>query len=205
MGYPDQDMTKKYSVSFPDVYSVGSTVDEDNAAAQPILLVAATGNFDATDYALGHRVIIGRGTAREEEGTIASIQAGISITMDDNLTYAHTAAQADVVEILWAGVSGVIPKKHHTRLVLFLPSTWVTAKITFLGCLTADGTFTQIVSGTDVVELEVAEVAASKIIGLNGILLETLANVPYLKLRSGVAATEVDQYSDAVVPYLIMR
>ena len=205
MGYPDQDMTKKHSVSFPDVFSTGSTVDEDNAADQPILLVAATGNFSDTDYALGHRVIIGRGTVREEEGTIASIQAGVSITMDDNLTYAHTAAQADVVEVLWAGVSEVISKKHHTRLVLFLPSTWITAKITFLGCLTADGTFVEVDSGVAGTELTVADAEASKCIGMDGIIMETLANIPHIKLRSGIEGTEVDQYSDAVIPYVIMR
>lgn len=199
----DPEMTKKHYVSFPDVYSTGSTVDVESAAAQKVLSVAATGNFDTTTGNLGWRVIIGRGTAREEEGTVDTVQAGISITMDDNLVYTHPIA--DVVEVLWAGVSQVIPKKHYKKLGLFLPSTWVTAKITFMGCLTSTGTFVEVVKGTDVAELEIASVAASLYIGLDGILMETLSNIPYLKLRSGVEGTEVDQYSDAVIDYIKMR
>ena len=201
----DPELTKKHYVSFPDVYSAGSTVDENTAAAQKVLKVAATGNFDTVTGDLGWRVIIGRGTAREEEGTVDTIQAGVSITMDDNLVYAHTAAQADVVEVLWAGVSQVIPKRHHKKLCLVLPSTWITAGITFLGCATKTGTFVQVVKGTDVAELAVASVAASKAIGLDGILMETLSTIPYIKLRSGVSGTEVDQYSDAVVEYIKTR
>jgi len=201
----DPEMTKKHSVTFPDVYSGGSTVDENSAAEQTVLKVAATGNFSDTDGALGWRVIINRGGAREEECTITSIQAGISITMDENLIYAHTAAQADVVEVLWAGISTVIVKKHYKKLCLFVPSTWVTAKITFAGCITVDGTYLEVVKGTDVAELEVAEVAASKCIGLDGVLMHSLENIPYLKLRSGVEGTEIDQYNDAEIEYIMMR
>jgi len=201
----DPEMTVKNSIAFPDVKSTGSTVDADSAAGQAVLSVAGTTNFNATDYAKGHRVIIGRGTVREEEGTIASISAGVSITMDDNLTYAHTATQADVVEVLWAGISEVITKKNYKKIGLFIPSTWISAKITFLGCLTKDGTYLEVVSGIAATELETAVVAASLYVGLDGILMEALSNIPYLKLRSGVEGTEVDQYSDAVIDYVKMR
>ena len=70
---PDSEMTVKHSVTFPDVYSTGSTVDLNSAADQTTLSVAATGNFDATNYNKGNRVIIGRGTAREEEGYVDTI------------------------------------------------------------------------------------------------------------------------------------
>lgn len=201
----DPEMTVKNKVGFPDVKSTGSTVDADSAAAQAVLNVAATTNFNATDYAKGWRVIIGRGTAREEEGTVLSIQAGISITLDANLTYAHTAVQADVVEVLWAGLSEVIVKKHYKRLALFLGANWLTAKITFLGCLIKDGTYLEIDSGIAGAELTVADAEASKAIGLDGILMESLEAVPYLKLRSGVEGTEVDQYNHANVNYVLMR
>ena len=201
----DPEMTAKNSVTFPDVTSTGSTVDVNSASGQKVLSVAATGNFDTTTGNLGWRVIIGRGTAREEECTVDTIQAGISITMDDNLVYTHTAAQADVVEVLWAGLSEVITKKHYKRLALFLPSTWVTAKITFAGCLTEDGTYLEVKSGIAGAELEVASVPASQCIGLDGILFHSLEAIPYLKLRSGVEGTEVDQYSDAEINYILMR
>ena len=69
-----------------------TTVDADSASAQKVLSVAAT-----TGFLAGDTVIINEGGARSEIGTIASISAGISITMDDSLTYTHTAGQADAV------------------------------------------------------------------------------------------------------------
>ena len=203
---PDNEMTVRNSVTFPDVFSTGSTVDADSAAAQAVLNVAATINFSATDAALGWRVIIGRGTAREEEATILSIQAGISITLDANLTYAHTAVQADVVEVCWAALSEVIVKKHYKKLALFLPADWTTGAIEFLGCDTPDGTFLPVVKATDVAVVAIASVAASKAIGLDGIVMEGIETIPYLILRSGVAATEVDQGSgDVEISYVLMR
>jgi len=205
MGH-DPEMSVKNSVTFPDVYSAGSTVDADSAADQAVLSVAATGNFDDTDEAKGWRVIIGRGTAREEEGTIASINAGVSITLDDNLTYAHTAAQADVVEVCWAALSDVIDKTHYKKIALFLPADWTTAAIEFLGCDTPDGTFLPVVKATDVAVVAIASVAASKAIGLDGIVMQGVETMPYLQLRSGVAATEVDQGNGNVeVNYILMR
>ena len=200
----DPEMTIKHKVTFPDVTSVGSTVDVNSASGQTVLSVAATTNFHATDGNKGWRVIINRGGDREEECTIASINAGVSITMDENLVYTHTAAQADVVEVLWAGISEVITKKHYKRLALFLPSTWVTAKITFAGCITKDGTYLEVQSGIAGAELEVASMVASKVIGLDGILFQSLEAIPYLKLRSGVEGTEVDQYNDAKIEYVLM-
>jgi len=70
-----------------------TTVDTDSAAAQTVLNVTST-----TGYAVGDTVRIGRGTARAETKVIDTIQAGVSLTMTTNLTYAHTAAQADTVE-----------------------------------------------------------------------------------------------------------
>ena len=71
-----------------------TTVDVDSAAAQAVLSVAATTMFAANDH-----IVIGEGTAREERGVVSSISAGVSITLAANLTYAHTLAQADVVEL----------------------------------------------------------------------------------------------------------
>jgi len=73
-------------------------VDSDTAADQKVLSVAATTNF-----AVGETAKIGAGTAREEYGVIASIQAAVSLTMHENLTYAHTAVQADPVvnDVVW--------------------------------------------------------------------------------------------------------
>ena len=71
-----------------------TTVDTDSNSAQTVLSVAATTMFMVND-----RVRINSGGARDESGYIASISAGVSITLQANLTYTHTAVQADVVEV----------------------------------------------------------------------------------------------------------
>lgn len=68
------------------------TVDADSASGQTVLNVDVT-----TGFTVGARVRINSGGARDETGYIASIQAGTSITLEDNLTFTHTAAQADAV------------------------------------------------------------------------------------------------------------
>ena len=279
MGYPDSDMCVKSSVTIPTVYTEGSTCDESNAAGQAVVKVAATTNFSATDNALGHRVVIGRGTAREEQGTVLSIQAGTSITLDANLTKNHTvdaattvdvesaAAQAvlsvtattnflagetvivdvgeshaatyiilsvqdavsltmttnllfthevaetvtqagvaNIVEVCMASLSTVLTKSHYKYMAIFLPSTWTTAAITFVGCDTPDGTFNQLINSTDVGEVIIASVAASKVIALDGECLEAMVTIPYIKLRSGTAVAPVDQGAENVsIGYVLKR
>lgn len=67
-------------------------VDADSSSGQAVLNVSHSGQFSANEA-----VIVGLGTARAEIGTISSISAGVSITLDDNLSYTHTSAQADKV------------------------------------------------------------------------------------------------------------
>lgn len=71
-----------------------STVDADSNSGQKVLNIA-----DTTGFSVNGLVEIGYGTARSETGRIASISAGVSITLVDNLTYSHTGAQADVVKM----------------------------------------------------------------------------------------------------------
>jgi len=74
-------------------YGIKTTVDQNSSSGQPVLYVASTTGFSATD-----KIVINRGGDREEDGQIDSVQAGVSLTLSDNLTYTHTAAQADDVE-----------------------------------------------------------------------------------------------------------
>jgi len=74
-------------------YGVKTDVDQDSSSGQLILYVAST-----TDFSPGDNIIIDRGGAREEERVIDTVQAGISLTVTVNLTYTHTAVQADDVE-----------------------------------------------------------------------------------------------------------
>ncbi len=69
-----------------------TTVNADSAAGQKVLNVAAT-----TGFTTGNTVWINDGGVREETKVIDTVQAGVSLTMTVNLTYTHTAAQADRV------------------------------------------------------------------------------------------------------------
>ena len=71
-----------------------TTVDADSASGQKVLNTTAT-----TNAVVGRQVIIAAGDASfEEVGTIASIQAGVSITLQDNMAVNHNAAEAHTVE-----------------------------------------------------------------------------------------------------------
>ena len=99
-----------------------STVDADSASGQKILSVAAT-----ADYTAGDVVIINKDGAKEEEGKIDTIQAGISITLLDNLTYTHTGADADEVEICSVCTKAKYVTEYERFLILGFPyidSAW---------------------------------------------------------------------------------
>jgi hypothetical protein len=74
------------------VSSIHTTVDADSASGQKVLSVAST-----TGFAVGNVVVVNSKGARQEVRTIDTIQAGVSLTMTVNLTYTHTAVQADGV------------------------------------------------------------------------------------------------------------
>jgi len=78
----------------PDDDTASTTVDVNTAAGQKVLSVAATVGFNA-----GDSVVVNHEGARNEVQEVASVQAGVSLTMVDNLKYAHTLAQADVVRL----------------------------------------------------------------------------------------------------------
>ena len=69
-----------------------TSVDADSAAGTPTLNVASTLGFAAGDTAL-----IARNTPRQERRVIAAIAGGVSFTLETNLAFAHTLAQADRV------------------------------------------------------------------------------------------------------------
>ena len=272
----DPRMCVKNSVIIPSVYTTGSTIDANAVSGQALVPVTGTGNFTAAD-----RVILGRGTGREEEGKIAAggVDAGVKITLDGDLTYNHTvnaeqtidqSSAADqkkvyvtatagllagetvvmdtgnaneesgviasvnandyitlvenlanthaigvkvnhtgiggVVEVCMASLSKVIDKSYYKNIALSLPADWTTAAITFVGCMTEDGTFLPILNADDVGETTVASAAASMCIALNGEIKEAMAAIPFIKFRSGVLATPVDQGNgDVSISYALTR
>lgn len=63
----------------------------DSASGQPVLNVASSTSFVAGDL-----ILIGGGTAREEWKRVSKVAAGV-LTLDSNLEFTHTTAQADTV------------------------------------------------------------------------------------------------------------
>ena len=81
--------------------------------------------------------------------------------------------------------STVIDKSKYTKMGIIMPSAWTAADITFLGCMTEDGTFMPLEQGSDGAEV-VLKAEASKSIGLDSAALKgVLEAIPFVKLRSG--------------------
>lgn len=102
-------------------------------------------------------------------------------------------------------ISTVLAKAHHSYMAIYLPSNWTTASITFLGCNTIDGTFNQVVSATDISEVNIPSVEASKVIVLDTEFLESLIALPFVRLRSGTLITPVNQVSDVSINIVLRR
>jgi hypothetical protein len=88
-----------------------TTVDADSAAGQKVLNVAAT-----TDFTVGDYVHISKAGLeyKSEIGKVASIQAGVSLTLEENLVWAHAGADAETVkEVTLDGADGFLTHKEN--------------------------------------------------------------------------------------------
>jgi len=77
----------------PEDTTVATTVDANSDSGQKVLNVAATTGFSA-----GDSIVVNHGGARNEIHEVDTVQAGVSLTLIDNLKYSHTAVQADAVK-----------------------------------------------------------------------------------------------------------
>lgn len=87
--------------------TVSTTVNAQSLTGQKVLNVAAT-----TDFAVDDVIAIDQGGDKDEEGVIASIQAGTSLTLDENLTYTHEAA--DEAAVIVSPTSEAINSDYYT-------------------------------------------------------------------------------------------
>lgn len=85
----------------------------------------------------------------------------------------------------------VIDKSGYKYMSIFMPSSWTTADITLLGCLTKDGTFVPITKGSDGAELTLTVDASTVVTFDTDALQNLIAAVPFVKLRSGTAGSDV--------------
>ncbi|MCK4793585.1 MAG: hypothetical protein KAV87_58190 [Desulfobacteraceae bacterium] len=105
----------EFSGTKPSLTKYETYVDSTSIAAQKVLSVQSTANF-----IVGGTVIIGEGTERKEIKVIGSIQAGVSLTMTEDLGYAHTIDQEDLVEnsyYLVLYTTGFIPPRSELPYV----------------------------------------------------------------------------------------
>jgi len=111
----------------------------------------------------------------------------------------------EVVIAAGESISTALDKSHHSHLAILLPATWTTAQITFLGSDTFDGTFNQVLSATDALEVCIPSVAASKVIVLDTEFLEALISVPFIKLRSGTLLAPTNQGVEVEIKIVLRR
>jgi len=88
-----------------------TTVDADSAAGQKVLNVAATDNFTVGDYVWIHKDAL---EYKSEIGEIASIEAGVSLTLVDNLEWLHEGTDAEPVqEVTLDGSDCILTHKNN--------------------------------------------------------------------------------------------
>lgn len=71
-----------------------TTVDENSAAGQKVLKVAATTGFASGDKILIYKKEVGY---KREIHEVDSVESGVSLTLKENLAYTHLAADAEAV------------------------------------------------------------------------------------------------------------
>ena len=103
-----------------------TTVNVDSSSGQKVLKIAATTSFQP-----GDRVRINSGGARDESRFVASVQAGTSLTFTENLVYAHTSVQADVVQVANRYVEAYATGTTHV-----ITGAWTLG--CYLGCAVRD-------------------------------------------------------------------
>ena len=102
-----------------------------------------------------------------------------------------------------ASQSGTIDLRDYAIAAIVMPAGWDAAAITFLASATAGGTFAAVYddAGTEVSITSVNAVAGRVIV--NKTILEQLAGLRFVKIRSGVAATPVNQTADRSITVML--
>ena len=103
--------------------------------------------------------------------------------------------------------SNAIDLEGYQLAALIMPAAWTASSgITFLAAATIDGTYGPVVddSGIEVKVTAFAGGAAGTIIALATNAL-ALASLRFIKLRSGIAGTEVNQAADRVITLSLKR
>ena len=93
-------------------------------------------------------------------------------------------------------LSIIIDKSNYKNMLIIMPATWTAADITFAVSSTKTGDFSKLVyAETDTApkEVRLKDPVVSTVISLGGKMREALEACPFVKLRSGTAASPVSQ------------
>ena len=104
-------------------------------------------------------------------------------------------------------LSLVINKSRYRNMLIFMPATWTAADITFAVSSTKTGTFGKLVvaeNETAPKEVRVKDPVASMVISLTGKLKDALEACSFIKLRSGIASSPVNQDSARTFTIILM-
>ena len=91
-------------------------------------------------------------------------------------------------------LSLVIDKSRYKNMLIIMPAAWTSADITFAVSSANAGPFAKLTYAIDGNEVT-SKAVASVVIALDGKAKEALEACPFVKIRSGTAATPVSQDS----------
>ncbi len=106
-------------------------------------------------------------------------------------TIAATASQSGVVDI----------GNHIQSMSLEMPTAWTTASITFLGASSELGTYKKVVGDTGT-EISITA-ATNEMIALDSTKMDAIRPFRFLKLRSGTAASPVEQSEERTIYVMV--
>lgn len=101
-------------------------------------------------------------------------------------------------------VSTTIDMSRYVLAAIVMPSAWTTAAITFLAAARKGDTFVPVYDDAGTEVTIPSTVALPDRIIVNKAVLEQLAGLTYLRLRSGTNASPVSQAADRTI-YLLVK
>lgn len=118
-----------------------------------------------------------------------------------------TKLNVDTIIAKGESLSNSFCKKHYKEILIVMPAVWTAADITFQ-VSDDDVTFGDLYiaeNAAALVEVNIKAPAALQVIALAGKLKEALKNCLYVKIRSGVTGTPVNQTDLREFEIVLMR
>lgn len=129
-------------------------------------------------------------------------EASVPINIMDAGQPINTASKVVTATIAsGASQSAEIDCRGYRVARISMPSAWTAAALTFLSASVSGGTFNPVYDDGGV-EASIATPAVNTSIGISNLVLP-LTGIQFLKLRSGIAATPVNQAADRLLTIVL--